>query len=70
MCFSPEPLVICGQSIPFKVRHRAPDCLVAALNQAGVPCGLVNDIAATAKDPQFAERGIFPYSLERHGESW
>lgn len=44
------------------------DHWIAELNQAGVPCGPVNDIAAITKDPQFAERGIFLHDPERHGE--
>lgn len=44
------------------------DHWIAALNQAGVPCGPVNDIAAVKKDPHFAERGIFLRDPERHGE--
>lgn len=44
------------------------DHWIAALNQAGVPCGPVNDIAAVMKDPHFAERGIFLRAPERHGE--
>ena len=44
------------------------DHWIAALRDAGVPCGPVNTIDAVMSDPQFQERGIFPKDPVRHGE--
>ncbi|MPY55679.1 CaiB/BaiF CoA transferase family protein [Streptomyces spongiae] len=44
------------------------DHWMAALRDAGVPCGPVNAIDAVVADPQFRVRGIFPKDPQRHGE--
>lgn len=40
------------------MRRRTTGDWIAALNQAGIPCGPVNDIAAALADPQAAQRGL------------
>ncbi|MFJ9381221.1 CoA transferase [Streptomyces sp. NPDC101455] len=42
---------------------------IAALRDAGVPCGPVNAIDDVLADPQFRPRGIFVHDPQRHADS-